>query len=79
MDAGIGQAIKHVLKEKGCTVVWFAERLKCSRTNVYKIFEKRSIGTGELMKISLILGYDFFRLYSDELGKGIEQTDLLNF
>lgn len=79
MNAGIGRIIKHILKEKGCTVVWFAERLKCSRTNVYKIFEKRSINTDELMRISLILNYDFFRLYSEELNKGTNQEDLLNF
>lgn len=68
----IGQSIKRILKERGRTVVWFAECLGCSRTNVYKIFDKHSINTDELMKISLILNYDFFRLYSDELSKRTE-------
>lgn len=72
MKAGIGQAIKHVLKEKGYTVVWFARRMDCSRTNVYKIFGKRSINTDELMRISSILNYDFFRLYSNELSRKME-------
>lgn len=64
---GIGPIIKTILKDRGHTVVWFAEHLHCSRTNVYKIFDKYSISTDELMKISSILNYDFFRLYSDEL------------
>lgn len=69
---GIGKHIKLVLKKKGGTVVWFAERMGCSRTNVYKIFDKHSINTDELMKISMILNYDFFRLYSEELDRRIE-------
>ena len=48
-------------------MVWFAGELSCSRTNVYKIFSKKSIDTNDLLRISRILGYDFFQLYSKEL------------
>lgn len=66
---GVGQMIRLVLNKKGRTVVWLAERLGCSRTNVYKIFERHSIGTEYLLEISKILEYDFFKLYSEELEK----------
>ena len=36
----IGPIIKQKLKERKKTIVWLAENLSCSRTNVYKIFNK---------------------------------------
>ena len=48
-------------------MVWFAGELSCSRTNVYKIFSKQSIDTYDLLRISKILDFDFFEVYSDEL------------
>ena len=63
----IGQLIKQVLEEQGRTVVWFAEQLPCHRTNIYRIFEKSSIDTQVLMRISEILEHDFFIDYSKEL------------
>lgn len=63
----IGLLIRQKLKEKKKTIVWLAEKLSCSRTNVYKIFNKRSIDTDYLFRISDILEFDFFELYSEEL------------
>jgi hypothetical protein len=57
------------LKERKKTIVWLAENLSCSRTNVYKIFNKRSVDTADLLRISDILDFDFFELYSKELKK----------
>jgi hypothetical protein len=65
----IGLLIRQKLKERRRTIVWLAEKLSCSRTNVYKIFDKRSIDTDYLLRISDILDYDFFELYSEELKK----------
>lgn len=59
----IGKAIKAELKRQGKTVVWFANQIPCSRTNVYKIFKKYTLDTALLEKISRILNYDFFRDY----------------
>lgn len=61
--------IKQILKKRKKTVVWFAEELSCSRTNVYKIFAKQSIDTYDLLRISKILDYDFFEIYSEEVKK----------
>lgn len=47
-----------------------AQQLSCSRTNLYKIFKKQSIDTSELLRISRILDYDFFKLYSEEFSHG---------
>ena len=63
----IGHQIRLKLKERKKTVVWFAHELSCSRTNVYKIFEKNSIDTADLLRISTILDYDFFQLFSEQL------------
>ena len=58
----IGSEIKNRLKTSKHSVVWFAGQLECSRTNVYKIFEKQTISTEELFRISEILGCDFFKM-----------------
>jgi hypothetical protein len=63
----IGRAIKNRLREIGKSVVCFSRELPCSRANVYLIFEKNSIDTDLLMRISRILDFDFFELYSREL------------
>ncbi len=61
----IGCCIKEQLSKQGKTTVWLAQQLGCHRTNLYKIYEKSTIDTGVLMRISRILDYNFFSLYSD--------------
>ena len=63
----IGQAIKNRLREMGKSVVSFSRELPCSRANVYLIFDKSAIDTELLMRISLLLDYDFFELYTREI------------
>lgn len=65
----IGNAIKERLKKQNRSVVWFASQLKCSRTNVYKIFKRESIDTQELLLVSQLLNFNFFKLYADEIAK----------
>lgn len=65
----IGAIIKKRLRESSHSVVWLAEQLGCSRTNIYKMFNKCTIDTNELLKISKILSFDFFGLYSELLKK----------
>lgn len=60
----IGCLIRQKVDEKGITVVRFAEQLACTRANVYKIFSKRSIDTETLLRISMILEFDFFSICS---------------
>lgn len=66
-EIAIGALIEAELHRQERTTVWFARKLGCNRTNAYKIFKRQSIDTELLMKISQILQYDFFSLYSRKL------------
>ncbi len=63
----IGQLIEDELHRQERSVVWFARKLYCDRTNVYSIFKRQSIDTDLLMRICHILNRDFFGCYSAEL------------
>lgn len=67
----IGEAIRKELERQGKTVVWFAEQLSYSRTNIYKIFNKSSIDTEVLYRISIVLQLNFFKFYSDNVEEHI--------
>ena len=54
----IGQLIKQKMEEEGKTVSWLARNLSYCRTNVYKIYDKKSIDTDLLMRISALLEYN---------------------
>lgn len=56
-------------EEKGIPIVRLARELSYSRTNMYKIFSKKSIDTDVLVRLSNILDFDFFGLYSKHLDK----------
>lgn len=60
----IGQLIEEELHRQERSVTWFANKLYCDRTNVYKIFKKQSIDTDLLLRISQILNKDLFLPYS---------------
>ncbi|MBD5240147.1 MAG: XRE family transcriptional regulator [Bacteroidales bacterium] len=49
------------------SVTWFANKICCSRTNVYKIFERDNIDVRLLYSISRVLNHDFFADISEEL------------
>lgn len=70
MRIHIGQAIRRQLDESGHTVVWFARQMSISRSNAYVLFEKHSIDTNILLRASLVLGFDFFALYTRQLRQG---------
>lgn len=54
-----------------------AERIGCSRTNIYKILKKTTIETDTLMRISLALKCDFFKKLSEEAAKRIAEVEKL--
>lgn len=65
----IGHKIKEVFDAmpRRYTVVWLAEQLHCTRPNVYDIFDRPTIDTALLEKISLVLNHDFFADLSADL------------
>ena len=67
-----GKLIQSVLHEKGKTVTWFARQLCCTRTNVYKIFQKENLDVNIIWRASYILQHDFFKDISNQLTKGVD-------
>lgn len=68
----IGILIKEELEKQERSVSWFARKLSCDRSNVYRLFQKESIDTHLLARISLILNRDFF----SDLSEDIHLSDL---
>ena len=60
----IGQLIRQELRRQERSVAWFARQLSCDRSNIYSIFQKESIDTYLLVRISIILQYNFFSTLS---------------
>lgn len=65
----IGELIKKEFLKTERSVTWFARKLACDRTNIYRIFEKQSIDTDQLSRICVILKHNFFA----EIAKDIEE------
>ena len=70
----IGILIKEELERQERSITWFAHKLSCDRSNVYRLFQKESIDTNLLARISLLLGRDFFSDLSEYIKqKGLSQ------
>lgn len=69
----IGRLIKQVFdrQPKSHTIVWFAGRLNCRRGNIYNIFNRATIDTELLIRISQVLSHDFFKDISEQLDVGV--------
>lgn len=70
----IGQLIKDELEAQERTVSWFARKLHLDRSNVYRLFQKNSVDTELLARVSVILGKDFFVELSDELTRRLDAS-----
>jgi DNA-binding XRE family transcriptional regulator len=55
----IGQLVKAVFDESGMTVSEFARQIHLERSTIYGIFERPSIDSMLLVKISLVLKHNF--------------------
>lgn len=70
----IGQKIKEVFDHRHMKLTDFADELGTVRQNVYRIFKKRHLDTGLLLKISQVLNHNFFQYYvSQETENGEEE------
>lgn len=63
MKVKIGEKIKEVLEQRDMKLKNFAEEVGMARQNIYRIFEKDSIDTELLVRISNVLDYDFFTCF----------------
>lgn len=78
MEVHIGNVIKEELIRQGRSASWLARVLYCDRSNVYKLFKKKSLDSDLLLRISEALQTDFFRCYSASLaGRGVGCSALL--
>lgn len=70
----IGELIKTRLAQVERSPGWLAKKINCDRTNIYKIFQRPSIDTELLARISKALDYDFFSELSMSWKSNCENT-----
>lgn len=76
----IGKKIKEILDgRKDIKVKDFAKKINLTRDGAYKIFEKETIATDQLEKISKVLNHDFFGYYQSQLHIAAENTSKYGF
>lgn len=63
----IGKRIQEVVRQRGCTVAWVARGLHTVRGNVYDMFERETMDTGLLCRLSLLLDYNFLKDVAEDL------------
>ena len=66
LGINIGKHIEEILRKQGKSAAWLATQIPCERTNVYNIFKRKSMDVRLLMRISVVLRYDFFKELSEE-------------
>lgn len=74
MATTIGQLIENEVRKQGWIIKDFAERICCTRTNVYDIFNRNKMDVAQLAHISKILKHNFFK----DLAKNLELADANN-
>jgi hypothetical protein len=67
----IGSLIEQELRRQDRYVTWLASELHCDRTNVYKVFKKKSIDTLLLENICVILRHNFFLDYAEAVNSSL--------
>ena len=72
-DVHVGKMVHDELRRQGRTVNWLAEQIYCEKSNIYKLFRRKSIDLVQLIKISEVLDHNFLRDCYEE-----NPFDLLN-
>lgn len=67
MQIHIGKIIYNELHRQGLTNQWLADQMSMDRSTIQRLFNKPSIDTQQLFRLSKILGVDLFKHYSDQL------------
>lgn len=71
----IGILIREELLAQERSVAWFARKIHLDRSNVYRLFQKNSVDTDLLRRISQVLGRDFFAVYSESISADSRRGD----
>ena len=59
----IGQLIQAQLKADQRSASWLAREIGCTRNHVYKIFNKSSLDSDLIFRISKAMNFNFFQYY----------------
>lgn len=59
--------IQQELKKQGRSLTWFSKEIGMDRSNVYKLFRRNSIDLSLLVRISILLKYNFLQECADEV------------
>ncbi|MBA5630496.1 transposase [Moheibacter sp. BDHS18] len=63
----IGKYIQELVTEKKIDIRRICNFLGCSEKKIEEIYKSPNVSTDELLKLSKLLEYDFFRIYSQHL------------
>ena len=65
-DIHIGSIIRREMKEQRRSAAWLAKQIPCNRSNIYRIYKKKTLDFDLLHNIAMILNIDFFVHYSNQ-------------
>jgi len=69
-DVAIGPKIQEIFERRNIRLSDFADDLGTVRQNVYRIFKKKDLDTGLLIKVSEVLNHNFFNYYQTQPAEG---------
>lgn len=72
----MGQKVQGVFNKSGMSVTDFAYKIHTTRENVYNIFDRKSMSSELLQKISQVLNHDFFMYYNKNITVVIAEEEL---
>jgi len=72
-DIHIGQLIQDQLKKDQRSVGWLSRQIPCSRNHVYKLFKRPSLDAELLLRISVVMQFNFFQYYTAEFIKSMKE------
>ena len=67
----IGHLIREQLKADNRSVSWLAREIHCTRNNLYKIFNKPSLDSDLILRISNAMNFNFFQYYTTEFKQSL--------
>ena len=70
----IGNFIRDELRRQERTPTWLARKICRGRTNIYDIFERESLDSALIHRISMALNVNIFTLLSEDLKRECQEN-----
>ena len=74
----IGQKIQEIAKQHRISTTMLAEMVSTSRQNMRMIFQRKSMDTDLLVRISKVLKHNFFQYYNEEVALEWYEMDFVS-